>query len=116
MVARCHPSVITLLPKAEATDWQGKEGKKLGLPVGIARAYIPSGNPWRYSKWGAHLAAWAALSPVGGMGEHVKDLPVYFTQFCLPFLMPHMCLSLQPLSTHVRARVSTHVRTHTRPF
>lgn len=56
-VARCRPSVITLLPKAEATGWQRKMGRKPGLP-----------NHGEIQSEEACLAAWAAPQPCGWRG------------------------------------------------
>lgn len=67
-VARCQPSVITLLPKAEATAGRGKrEGNRASQTmerVKVGRPALQPGQP---------------LSPVDGVGAHVKDLPIFFT-------------------------------------
>lgn len=60
--------------------WQGKEGKwasQLGLPMLLSFLATHGGIQSREPT----LQPGQPLSPVGSMGEHITDLPVYFTQF-----------------------------------
>lgn len=54
-------------------NWASRSGLPMLLSLLATHGGIQSGEPT--------LQPGQPLSPVGGMGEHVKDPPVYFTQF-----------------------------------
>lgn len=108
------PKCYHTATKSRSHGLAGERRKETGPPSRDCPCFYPFWPPMEVFKVGSLPCSLGSPSALWvAWGNMLRTCLFTSHSFSSPFLMPHMCLSLQPLSTHVHARASTRVRTHT---